>query len=83
GGEPVTHLRLEIHPDGGVARLRAYGQLTAEAADVIAARWFNTLPDSHAREVLAGVTDADAEELLASRPVTAPPDHLRAALNRR
>jgi len=24
--EPVTHVRLNLHPDGGVARLRVYGQ---------------------------------------------------------
>ena len=26
--EPVTHLRLDIHPDGGVARFRAWGRST-------------------------------------------------------
>ncbi len=29
---PVTHVRLNIFPDGGVARLRVYGTPTAEAA---------------------------------------------------
>jgi allantoicase len=28
--EPVTHLRLNIYPDGGVARLRAYGHVAPE-----------------------------------------------------
>lgn len=27
GAEPVTHLRLNIFPDGGVARLRVYGEV--------------------------------------------------------
>jgi Allantoicase repeat len=27
-GEPATHVRLKIFPDGGVARLRLYGLLT-------------------------------------------------------
>lgn len=27
-GDPATHLRLRIYPDGGVARLRAWGRLT-------------------------------------------------------
>ena len=27
---PVTHLKLSVFPDGGVARLRAYGELVAE-----------------------------------------------------
>jgi allantoicase len=25
-GEPVTHVRLSVHPDGGVARLRVFGE---------------------------------------------------------
>lgn len=28
---PVTHVRLDIYPDGGMARLRLFGDLTAEA----------------------------------------------------
>jgi allantoicase len=30
---PVTHLRLSVFPDGGVARLRAYGRLTRAAQE--------------------------------------------------
>jgi allantoicase len=29
-GDPVSHLRLNIFPDGGVARLRAYGRVEAD-----------------------------------------------------
>jgi allantoicase len=29
-GEPVSHLRLNIFPDGGVARLRAFGRVDAD-----------------------------------------------------
>ncbi|HEY7284342.1 MAG TPA: allantoicase [Vicinamibacterales bacterium] len=29
-GAPATHLRLRIYPDGGVARLRAYGEVVAD-----------------------------------------------------
>ena len=29
-GRPVTHLRLNIFPDGGVARLRVYGEVCAD-----------------------------------------------------
>ncbi|MEH1017195.1 allantoicase [Micromonospora sp. CPCC 206060] len=36
---PVDRLRLDIHPDGGMARLRAYGSLTAPARDAVAHRW--------------------------------------------
>jgi len=30
--EPVTHLRFKIYPDGGVARLRVYGEVVADLA---------------------------------------------------
>ena len=29
--DPVTHLRLDLHPDGAVARFRAVGSVVAEA----------------------------------------------------
>jgi len=31
---PVTHLRLNIYPDGGVARLRIYGEVTRDWSEV-------------------------------------------------
>jgi allantoicase len=34
GGRPATHLRLRIFPDGGVARLRAYGDVVVDWARV-------------------------------------------------
>ena len=36
---PVTHLRLEVRPDGGVARLRAFGSLTDAGAAAVRSRW--------------------------------------------
>jgi allantoicase len=38
-GTPVTHLRLDVHPDGGIARFRAYGQLTDKGRDQLDAAW--------------------------------------------
>jgi allantoicase len=78
GTGPVTHLRVEIHPDGGMARFHAYGELTPQGRDTLAARWFNSLPDGYARTVLAeqGVTGREATKLLASRPVTSVPEHV-------
>jgi allantoicase len=32
GGEPISHVRLRIYPDGGVARLRVYGDPHVDAA---------------------------------------------------
>lgn len=37
-GPPVTHVRLEIFPDGGVSRLRLYGCLTPSGAGELAER---------------------------------------------
>jgi allantoicase len=39
---PVTHLRLEVHPDGGIARLHAFGTLTKAGLATIEERWRRT-----------------------------------------
>ncbi|WP_084522549.1 allantoicase [Nocardia inohanensis] len=36
---PVTHVRVDIYPDGGIARLRVLGSLTAAGERDLAARW--------------------------------------------
>ena len=36
---PATHLRLDIYPDGGIARLRALGTLTPAALSELRGRW--------------------------------------------
>jgi allantoicase len=38
GAEAVTHVRLDIYPDGGIARLRLHGSLTEQGAQRLAAR---------------------------------------------
>lgn len=37
-------VRLEVFPDGGVARLRLYGSLTAEGLQALRRRWAQTAP---------------------------------------
>lgn len=37
--EPVTHVRLEVFPDGGLARLRVLGEITPEALTALRARY--------------------------------------------
>jgi allantoicase len=37
--EPVTHVRLEVFPDGGLARLRILGEITPEGAAWLRARY--------------------------------------------
>jgi allantoicase len=38
----ATHVRLNIHPDGGVARLRLYGSLTPDGFAGLRRRWEET-----------------------------------------
>jgi allantoicase len=40
----VSHLRLDVFPDGGLARFRAYGEVTALALADLAGRWRDTAP---------------------------------------
>jgi allantoicase len=40
----ATHIRLDIVPDGGLARLRVYGEVTAEALAELTRRWRDALP---------------------------------------
>jgi allantoicase len=74
--EPVTHVRLDVYPDGGMGRLRLFGAVSGPDLDALATQWFNSLPEAHARAVLTGVgglTSARARRLLGGRPVTAVP----------
>jgi allantoicase len=41
-GAPATHVRLNIFPDGGVARLRLYGSLTDDGLSALRRRWDET-----------------------------------------
>ncbi|GAA1853642.1 allantoicase [Pseudonocardia ailaonensis] len=54
GAPTVTHLRVDIFPDGGFARLRANGELTDAAVETAAARWLDKLPPMHLRAALTG-----------------------------
>ncbi len=41
-GPPATHVRLNIFPDGGVARLRLYGSLSEDGLAAVRRRWDQT-----------------------------------------
>jgi allantoicase len=72
---PVSHVRLEIHPDGGMARLRLFGVLTGGGRARLGLAWFNRLPGDHAAAVLAGecgLTGQAAADLTGQRPFTEP-----------
>ena len=71
----VSEVRLDVYPDGGMARLRLHGALTAAGRAEFVLRWFNLLPEDQARTVLsaAGVSEADALAAVRARPVAALP----------
>jgi allantoicase len=73
----VTHLRLSVFPDGGVARLRAHGLLSPEPAPGLAA--LNALPAADARTALARCCGSSrwADAMTAARPFEDVPALLR------
>jgi allantoicase len=44
---PATHLRLDVFPDGGLARLRCHGELPAAERDRLHRRFADALPAQH------------------------------------
>jgi allantoicase len=45
--EPVTHVRLEVFPDGGLARLRVLGEITKDAMASLRARYLAARRTDH------------------------------------
>jgi len=79
----ATHVRLEIHPDGGLARLRLFGELTGDGRAQLGLAWFDRLPGDHALTALAaecGLAGPPAAQLAAGRPYREP-DRLDALLS--
>ena len=68
--DPVTHIRLNIYPDGGVARLRLFGSLSERGAETLAMRWVDSLAPSRAEAELLTVCGSQrwARDMMASRP---------------
>jgi allantoicase len=69
---PATHVRLDIYPDGGMARLRLFGIPSAAGRRAAGLRWFNALPPHTARDLASGpgeLPPAEAERLVAARPL--------------
>jgi allantoicase len=71
----ITHVRVDVYPDGGFSRLRLHGSLSGDARDQLALGWFNRLPAPTAAGILkdsAGsqLSESDLTSLLAERPLT-------------
>jgi allantoicase len=70
----VSHVRLDIYPDGGMGRVRLYGELDEAAARGAARRWLATLPPTHLLQVLAtvpGLSEAEVARLTEGADVSA------------
>jgi len=66
----VTHLRLNIYPDGGIARIRVYGKPTQEGRRSGMLAWFNALSNADAEDIMI---DCCASRAWAKKMVTARP----------
>src|SRR5580700_10703506 len=69
-GGPVTgQVRLDIYPDGGMARLRVFGRPTAAARAALADRFLRLLPESQLASLLrsAGWPAGEAAQWAQSR----------------
>jgi allantoicase len=67
----VTHVRLDVYPDGGMARVRLWGDLSTSGREDLVVRWYNLLPASNAQAVVAAegnITAAEADSAVAARP---------------
>jgi allantoicase len=84
---PVDRVRLDVFPDGGMARLRLWGRPTAAGRAALGRRWFDALPDVQALEVLGsiGVPPQQAGRVVGARPLgddDVPPEVARLVLGR-
>jgi allantoicase len=74
-GTPVSHVRVDVYPDGGLARLRVHGEIPADSLRRLAVRWLDLLPEWQARVVLTDETalsEVEVAQLLAKRPLGSP-----------
>ncbi len=71
GGPGVSQVRLDIYPDGGMARLRLWGRPTVEGRKALGRSWFDALPPAQAVRVLegSGVSREEARALVEARPL--------------
>ncbi|MBV9206510.1 MAG: allantoicase [Actinobacteria bacterium] len=71
GDAEVTHVRLDVYPDGGMARVRLRGDLSRSGREHLTLRWYNHLPETQVISLLtesAGLSDADSRAAAKARP---------------
>jgi allantoicase len=69
GGPVAGQVRLDVYPDGGMARLRVFGRPTEDARAALADRFLRLLPEPQLLSLLrgAGVPAEEADRLAAAR----------------
>ena len=60
-GDDITHVRLDVFPDGGISRLRIHGQVVGAARREVTLDWLNSLPRQQAVEAVQRRWDAPAD----------------------
>jgi len=70
-GRPVTAIRLDAFPDGGISRVRVIGRISPAARRRAGYRWLNSLPADQAVRCLtgAGLAPEVAAEVAGRRPL--------------
>jgi allantoicase len=78
---PVTHLRLNVYPDGGVSRLRVFGVATEEGRANAAAEYVTTLTDAGAAAQLRNCCGSSewVRQMMAARPFATGHDLMHAS----
>jgi len=78
---PVTHLRLNVYPDGGVSRLRVFGVATEDGRANAAAEYVSTLTDDIAAAQLRNCCGSSewVRRMMAARPFAAGHDLMHAS----
>jgi allantoicase len=68
--ERATHVRVDVYPDGGLARVRVYGDLATDGRLDLTRKWWNALPDLAAERLLvdSGEDPARARDAVLGRP---------------
>lgn len=71
GSAPVSSVRIDAYPDGGLSRIRLVGGITPEARQRAGYRWLNSLPAHQAIRCLAdaGLEPDAAADVAAQRPL--------------
>jgi allantoicase len=70
--DPLTVVRLDAFPDGGLSRVRLIGTIDQDARRAAGYRWFNALPANQAVQCLtnAGLSAEVAANVAAQRPLS-------------